>query len=326
MCRFGGYLSALFFYVLATTNIVHAGPAPSTADQMSNWAPWGNCDPGKNSINVELRRDFFSFDTVACPTPGSLSQDQGAQVSATFDELAKQTSASLDGVVALLIRHYFSGGLGLPGDTSPTGLAFGPFVQFDGTNYFESATSPSKTTETVTAGGVAQIGFNNVFGLGEDNFRLRAGEIDAPSAAIVSNTVVAEWIPYYAFSRDQFQLSPIVFRVIPEVILQYDRLVSGPNKYVLFADNNYALRIGPEVQLRIWVAHSSDPILSKMLFTVTYHASNETYTGREFSWVQAGLTYNLTDHFGLSASYGYGNSEITANNTSQIKLGLSGKL
>jgi hypothetical protein len=39
------------------------------------------------------------------------------------------------------------------------------------------------------------------------------------------------------------------------------------------------------------------------------------------------LTVNLNpdDHFAISASYGYGNSETTANKTSQIKLGLAAK-
>ncbi len=247
------------------------------------------------------------------------------QLSVTFDELARQTSASADGVAALLFRHYFSGGTGLPGDVSVTGLAMGPFVQFDGTDYFASPTSGSKFTETVTGGGVLQTGFNNFFGWGEDNFRLRGGAVDAPSSAIVSHTIVGEWIPYYEFTRDQFPLSPIIFRFIPELMVQYDSLASGPNKYLLFADNDYALRIGPQVQLRMWVHTDSDSALSKMLFTVTYHASDETYTGRGLSWAQAIVSYDVTDNLGVSVSYGNGNSEITGNKTSQIKLGLSGK-
>jgi hypothetical protein len=322
MCRFVARAFAVAGCSLAVVTGAHAGAATPASNQ---WLSWGNCEPGKSSVDFELRRDFNNFDTFACPTPGNLFQGQGAQVSATFDELAKQTSASVDGVAAVLFRHYFTGGTGLPGDVSLTGLAIGPFVQGDGTEFTESATSPSHFTETITAGGVGQVGISNIFGWGEDNFRVRGGETDAPSAAIVSNTFVGEWIPYYDFSRPNVALSPIIFRFIPELMFQYDSLVSGPNKYILFADHSYAFRVGPQAQLRIWAHAEPNSFLSKLLLTLTYHASDETYTGRLFSWAQAIVSYNLTDNIALSASYGYGNSEITANNTNQVKLGLAAK-
>jgi hypothetical protein len=307
-------LCASLLGALPLANTAQADPA--NGDPWGVWAPLGKCETGKNSISLELRQDFNSFDTIACPTLQSLFQEQGAKVSLTFDELAHRTSASADGVAALLFRHYFSGDEGI------TGLAIGPYVQFDGTQQFQSSTSPSQITDTVTAGGVAQIGINNAFGWGEDNFRLRAGEVQG-SSGITSNTVVGEWIPYYPFSRDQFQFSPVIIRAIPEIMVQYDSLVSGPKKYLLFAQDSFALRIGPQIQFRFWVHADSDSILSKMLLTLVYHPSVEVYTGRGLSWAQATLSYNLTTNFAISASYGYGNSETTGNNTSQAKLGLA---
>jgi hypothetical protein len=56
-------------------------------------------------------------------------------------------------------------------------------------------------------------------------------------------------------------------------------------------------------------------------------ASQDAYSGRNYSWVQPVSTYNFDDagHFALSASYGYGNLEATANMASQFKVGLAGK-
>jgi hypothetical protein len=68
--------------------------------------------------------------------------------------------------------------------------------------------------------------------------------------------------------------------------------------------------------------------LTKNTFaTITYHLSSDTYTGRTCSWMQSVLSYNSDpmEHFVISLTYGYGNSETTGNNTSQIKLGLAAK-
>jgi hypothetical protein len=283
------------------------------------WGTWGRCSEGDISVSLELRRDFNNFDTYGCPSVRNLAHNNGAVVSATFDELAHRTSASVDGVAALLFRRYFSG------DTGILGIAIGPFIQSDGTEKYATGTSPSQSTDTFTAGGLAQVGFNNVFGWGEDNFRLRGGEMFG-SAGTTSDTMIGEWIPFYGFAEDETRFAPLVYRMIPELMVQYDSFIKGPKTYALFVDNNSALRIGPQVQLRMWAQADPNTIWGKLLLTLLYHASDEVYTGRGFSWAQATLTYNLTTHVGLSASYGYGNSETTGNNTNQIKLGLAGKL
>ncbi len=263
-----------------------------------------------------------------CP-PKDISKAVGSRVSLTFDELAHTTSISVDGLAAGALRYY--------GDGEPfLGVVLGPYVQGTGMYQFESSSAPSKTIDTVTTGGYAEFGFDNRLNW-QNYFRIRGGEVYGNSGMIGSDTVIGEWMPVYDplhigtswYIKD----TKIEYQFSPELMVQYDQLVYGPKKYLLFSTNNDALRIGPEGVLKLWVdsRHISDPILETIAertnISITYHASWDTYSGRSYSWLQPVLTYNLDSegHFALSAGYGYGNSETTANMTSQLKLGLAGK-
>lgn len=289
------------------------------------------CEPGKPSFFFILRQDFTDISLFDCPDPQNLKNAVGSRVSLTFDEIAHATAVSVDGLAAGVVRY--------PGNEHPfLGIAFGPYIQGSEMYQFKSATTPSKSVDALTAGGFTEFGFENPFDpLAADYFRLRGGEAFGNSG-IGWNTFVGEWIPVYGgplkIGTSYFIPRTILgFQYSPEVMLQYDQLQYGPMKYLLFSTNSDALRIGPEVVLKLFLdaRNISNPTLhmiaDQTTLSITYHASWDAYSGRDYSWLQSTLTYNLDPdgHIALSASYGYGNSEMTANMTSQLKLGLAGK-
>jgi hypothetical protein len=117
-------------------------------------------------------------------------------------------------------------------------------------------------------------------------------------------------------------------------MVQYDQLDAGKPNYLLFLSQNSVFRIGPQFALWLKVAPLEiypEPLkdfFEKAFLTATYHVSEDIYSGRNYSWSLLTLTYNLNSKgtFGISASYGFGNSEMTGNRTDQVKVGLSGKL
>lgn len=262
-----------------------------------------------------------------CPDPDHLKSAVGSRLSLTFDELAHTSSISVDGLAAGALRYY--------SDDGPfSGIVLGPYLQGNEMFQFSSSSAPSKTSDTVTAGGYAEFGFST--SAAQNYFRIRGGEVFG-SSGTGSETFVGEWMPVYESlnigTSSYIPGTLIDYRFSPELMVQYDQLEYGPNKYLLFSTHNDALRIGPQVVLKLWVdpRHIADPFLQtiadKTTISITYHASQDTYSGRNYSWFQPAMTYNLDDggHFALSASYGYGNLEATANRASQFKLGLAGK-
>ncbi len=219
-----------------------------------------------------------------------------------------------------------------------------PYLQGTGTYQFQSPSAASQTTDTVTPGGFVEVGLKDPFiALARDYFRVHAGE-QYGSSGISSTSVVGEWLPVYGNVFQQFAVGtpsyipfafskPIVdYLFAPELMVQHDTLQIGPQKYLLFSTNNQAVRIGPEAVLKLWLDQTTVPLAlqtaaQRTTLSVTYHASWDTYSGRNYSWLQTVFTYNLNDdgNIAASASFGYGNSETTANMTSQIKLGLAGK-
>jgi hypothetical protein len=296
--------------------------------------------PSCGPFSFMVRQDFTEVSLFDCPASLIYQQDVqhavGSRVSLTFDELAHTTSASVDGLALGVWRPQFDG------TSAFRGLAAGPYVQGNGMDQFATPTNPSKTTDTFTAGGYLEFAVADLGSASTTQtatyFRFRGGETFGNSG-IGSNTFVGEWIPVIGGfniglpSSIDISGTPIGYTFSPELMVQYDQLVYGPNKYLLFATRPDAFRVGPEIVLKLWVYSDNitDQVLRKIAqrttITVTYHASTNVYSGRSYSWLQPVLTYNLTDdgNFALSASYGYGNAEATGNMTSQIKLGLAAK-
>jgi hypothetical protein len=292
----------------------------------------GECKENKGSLGFILRQDFTDISLFECPTADNLKKAVGSRLSLTFDELAHTTSISVDGLAAGALRYYGDG-------RQFEGVVLGPYVQGTGMYQFESPSAPSKTIDTVTAGGYAEFGFNDPLVHWQNYFRIRGGEVYGNSGMIGSDTVIGEWMPVYDTDTVHIGTSSYIkgtkidYQFSPELLVEYDQLVYGPKKYLLFSTSNDALRIGPEGVLKLWVDSRRigdqflETIADRTIISITYHASWDTYSGRSYSWLQSVLTYNLDPggHVALSAGYGYGNSETTANMTSQFKVGLAGK-
>jgi hypothetical protein len=233
------------------------------------------------------------------------------------------------------------------------GLTIGPLIQADYTFQFDPTPKQATTSNTVTAGAFAQMAFGSPFvPAGFDNFRFRGGEVNG-STGTYFTTFVAEWIPVYGGplyigAAIPTGLSHLSLFFSPELMIQYDQLNGGPNTYLLLSTKSQDLRIGPQAVFQVSVpqVYADDPFWSRFApfsALVSYHASWDSYSGSNYSWTSASVTYTLdvktlasalllnvdpkkvTGHFGITGSYGYGNSETTGNKTNQVKLGLSAK-
>jgi hypothetical protein len=283
-----------------------------------------------------IRSDFNDLGPYTCPLPSEHAQ--GALVSETYNALTGQNSASIDGLAAFVYRFpgYYSGDF--------RGGTAGVFVQGDGTAQFQPTATQSTTSETVTGGAFTQLAVaNHLVGIGGalDVFRLRGGEMDA-SVGSRSATFVGEWIPIYMEGvglpkTAQWGASgKFIYTVSPELMVQYDQFLNGTTKPSLFFAHNDALRVGPELVIQSFVEAPNNlpkewkDFLNALSSTVTLHESWDSYTGKNYEWFMASLTYTFKTvegyAFGVSASYGYGNSEATGALTNQVKLGFSFKL
>jgi hypothetical protein len=139
---------------------------------------------------------------------------------------------------------------------------------------------------------------------------------------------------------NQVGATALYYTVAPELMVQYDRLDGGPNKSLIFSTLHEALRIGPQIVVQLNVDESALPpgwpqslrdFLGNTSALITNHESWDQYTGKEYSWTAVSLSYtfpgqnNEPSHLGVTASYGYGNSEATGNKTNQVKAGLAVK-
>ena len=320
--------------LLASLGLASSASADDRAAQLGGQPAQASSDCPAPPISPIIRRDFNDIGWLLCPTPPSKAV--GGQISATYNALTGQTSVSADAVAAFVVRYY--------GNHAPLlGVAIAPFVQADGTNTYQTSTSPSSTTQTWTPGGLMELGLKHLvpddnFFAGESFFRVRDGEVFGPSGSgITSNSFVAEWlptIPSLYFHYPIFHpLTELNARFDPGLMVQFDQLDTGPIKYLLFANHSSALRIGPQLGLWVdWVPPNTYPkplkdFIKETFVTVTFHIDDDIYSGRGYSWAIATLTHNIDPegNYAVSASYGYGNSETTGNLSEQIKLSFSGK-
>jgi hypothetical protein len=313
----------------ALVGLVDAAMAQDTPkiDRVANALLY--CQNGQTTFNVFVRQDLSDISLFDCPTPDTLRTAVGTRVSFTFDEIAHTDSLSIDGVVGGILRIY---GDGLPF----VGLAAGPYVQGNESYTFSSSGTSNSTSNSFAGGGFVQVGFNDFAGLGTNFFRLRAAET-AGSSNVGTNTVVGEWLPVYdALHTGTSWTIPgtaIGYVFAPELMVQYDQLIYGPRHYLLFSESTEAIRVGPQVVLKLFVfkENMGDPVLRSLLapltMSVTYHSSWDARTGANYYWVAPTINYALGDsgNYAISAGYGYGNSETTGNLTSQYKVGFAMK-
>jgi hypothetical protein len=279
------------------------------------------------AFDVTLRADFNDLGPTVCPNNDPF-QVIGATVSVADNLLTSKTSGAVDGLAALTGRIYG------PAASTFAGLSAGLFVQVNDTYQFQSA--PSLNSDSVTYGAFTQLVLNNDFGF--DSFRLRGGEVTG-SSGTNSKSLVAEWTPAYNLgSPISFGIpipipgSSLAYTLLPDLMVQYDTYESGPNKALIFSTSNQSLRIGPQLAMqfsfvRAAFSNSVDPrladFLSATFATVTYHASEDVYSGRKYSWTSVSLSHSFNAYFGVTASFGSGASEGTGNLSRQAKAGVS---
>jgi hypothetical protein len=311
-----GTLCAIIGLAVAQAGAAHAQqatPAVAPADQNVT----RNATPATLTPFFSLQSDFNNLPLV--PNPSCTACQAGALVSAKFDELAKTTSAVVDGTV-------FAGGI----YSSSSGLhvVFGGFFQSEGTNQFATGSMANKASDLLTPGGFIQMDFQDPIFDRTQSIRLRSGDAFASSGTRNATTVL-EWQPHLPARATQFPLGYWVEAAwAPELMIQYDHLVGGPATYAIFRSHDQALRIGPQVSLSLYCNAfrcAADSWASKLALTVTGHVSGDALGDRGYGFVQTMVSYQLTPIFGLSASYGYGDADATGNAQSQIKLGLSVK-
>lgn len=70
------------------------------------------------------------------------------------------------------------------------------------------------------------------------------------------------------------------------------------------------------------------PLLNKLSGSVTYSWARELYSGSDYDWLAARLTYNLDKegYLGVSVGYENGNRAKTAEEVDQFTIALTGKL
>lgn len=277
-------------------------------------------------LHFELRGSFTEIQLYGA-NDGDLFQAEGAQATYTINEITHQNGVSLDGVAAAIWRD---------DDSAPflDARMYGLYIQGDGTHNFKTPTALAKSSDAITMGGFFQWGVHDPVGSGNDYFRVRGGFSDG-SSGTQSTTAVGEWIPSYGETQPHaaFGYQPIFMQVIPELMVQFDHLNGGPNTYQLFADHRDALRVGPQINIKFWGVPffiKNDflrDVVAPMTLSLTYHAAADLFSGRASYSTQEVFTYNFGKHnnFGVSLSYGYGDSEATGNRISQIKIGFAAK-
>jgi hypothetical protein len=314
-----------------------AADAPLTAPPEGD----DGCHGGGHQFDWSLRLDFNNIDLLACrkDRDSYVPYQEGALLSWTQDELAHSHSATGEGVAAGMIRVY--------GGYEPfIGFVAGPYIQGDGTYQFASRTAPLKRSDTVIEGGFLQFGVRDriLTNDSDDFFRVRGGEAEA-TTGIKTTTFVGEWIPRATLlvggckvglyeptelpcGEPPFDI-PITYLFVPELMVQADHLVDGRRTYLLFKQDDSAVRVGPQLSLAIrpyFLQPDSGGLrefANKLTLTTVYHVSTNATAGRGYSWVLTSLTYSPVEWAGVSLSYGAGNSEASANVASQFKIGLT---
>jgi hypothetical protein len=319
------------------TIAIDIGLATEAAAQTSSWR-FDDCD----NHYFALRTDFNDLGPYLCPASDNPAyRAQGASASFAYNALTRQDSVAIDGLAAA--GFLYPGNLGGPNPF--IGLSAAVFVQTDGMYVFQPTPGQGPTSDTITSGAFTQVNFTDPFFRGaQDAFRFRGGQVDG-SNGIYYTTFVGEWFPVYSkalggpanFGTESQEGKVLRYVFSPELMMQYDQLEGGPNKYALFASRHEDLRIGPQAALQIWAENSNLPVglpaplasfLGNTSALITYHVAWDSYTGRNFSYAAASVTYTFPafgGHLGVSAAYAYGDSETTGNLTNQVKLGLSGK-
>ena len=275
-------------------------------------------------FKLVLRQDWSDIGLLNCPDP--TDDAKGAEVSYAHDRVANNSVWNLRGTAGV----FYSSLLDAPGAYHKT---FGAYVTANRV-FNSSAAFVKGDSDKIGFGGAMEIGIQTETA-GTHYFRLRGGAVEDRLKNTSSVNITGEWIPVY--DRGDIHINspyrpfnataPFIFEFIPTVLVQY-AAVSGKNQTLDFNDRAHALRIGPQVMLRVSPLPGVEGFFSRLRGSVTYHWAYETYTSKGISWLDSALTYNIDDdgQFAIKASYKKGRDEDTGTLTDIYRLALTGKI
>jgi hypothetical protein len=299
-------------------------PATAFFQQNAKGSPFqkGNC----LGFGFLLRQDWKDMGFSSCPI--TVDKATGAQFSYSNDLVDHNRSWLVHGTAAIL---YSSEVANKPGEYDLYRTSLGAYITVNRDS--SSASSQTKNNiNTIAYGGVA------IFALSTPDidwthwFRVRGGGIEDDIKGTTSTNITAEWSPensnlhiHYPYPQ-AFGL-PLTARFDPEVLLQYNH-ATGKNQLLQFNNETNALRVGPQLSLKLTPSGDVPSFLERLTASVAYHWAYEVYSGGQFNLFQTGLTYNLDEggNFAISTTYSRGRDEDTGAPTNLYKLGLSGKI
>ncbi len=271
--------------------------------------------PPGSSVAVLVRQDFSDLWLFADPT--SRQQAKGAKISYSQNNVTSDTAWAVQGMAALALT--------IGGDyDSFLGLTVAPYVAIDR----ETHSNPkAKDVDTLAGGGSAEVGFVGFGGL-----QFLRGRVAAVSDQIKSTTslaATAEWLPVYGDWCIGYPCAipgtPLIFRFQPELEMQYDAMPNG--SVSAFSGMGRSLRVGPAATLIMKSFGSQIAFFDKLSAKFTYHWDKELYSGKDYDWFDASLTYNIDPQglVGVSAGYQRGNNEYTGAPVDLFTLALTAK-
>lgn len=299
-----------------------SGTGKATAIPLLNKSNPNSIYKGCSGFVPLLRQDWKDIDFASCPQ--AIDKATGAQFSVSNDRIKNNVNWLVHGTAALLYN------------TSPENYytSVGGYVTVNRSMNSSSALA-SSNADTAVYGGVFEFGSrSNLQDVYFANyFRIRAGDTEDHIKRTNAATVTAEWLPVFddygsIHIHRPFEPIPgipLIARFDPELIVQYAS-ATGSNKGLAFNNMSEALRIGPQLTLRLYPGTST--VLSHFHGAITYHPAYETYSGHFLDWLQSSLTYNLDNdgYFALTGSYNHGHDENTGALTNIYMLALSGKI
>jgi hypothetical protein len=274
-----------------------------------------------------LRQDWQDVAIGSCPD--TVDKATGAQISYSDDRVANNRVWSAQGTAALLYNSIIAND---PQAVSLFDTSFGGYVTIDRVMNSSPAKS-SANVDTVAYGGVAEIGISTPANIGWVNyFRVRGGGVEDDLKGTTSVNVTAEYIPVNPYLNihtpfEPFGSAPFIVRFDPELIAQYDD-ATGKNSLLAFNNRPQALRLGPQLTMKLFPLPGAPDFISHFTSSTTYHWAYESYSGSSFSWFQTALTYNIdkAGHLGWTGSYQRGQNENTGAFTNIYKIALTGKI
>jgi hypothetical protein len=274
-----------------------------------------------------LRQDWQDVAIGSCPD--TVDKATGAQISYSDDLAANNRVWSAQGTAALLYNSIIPNN---PQAVSLFDTSFGGYVTIDRVTNSSPAKS-SANVDTVAYGGVAEIGISSPANIGWVNyFRVRGGGVEDDLKGTTSINVTAEYIPVNPYLNihtpfEPFGTAPFIVRFDPELIAQYDD-ATGKKNLLAFNNRPEALRLGPELTMKIFPLPGAPDFISHFTSSTTYHWAYESYSASNFSWFQTALTYNIdkAGHLGWTGSYQRGQNENTGVFTNIYKIALTGKI